>query len=188
MDKIKITKRVTGYPMPVVLVGSLVEGKANFMAVGWSTRVNPDPPIVGVAITKSHHTVKGIIANKAFSVNIPGVELMDRADYCGIYSGGEVDKSSIFNVFYGELKTAPMIRECPVTLECRLVDTIELSEVFFFLGEIVEAYSEECYLNDGKLDITKTKPFVLTVPDGNYRPVGEPIGKAWEVGEKLKPK
>jgi len=187
MGKTKIANRVTGYPMPVVLVGSLVEGKPNFMAVGWSTRVNPDPPIVGVAITKTHHTAKGIIANKAFSVNIPGVELMDRTDYCGIYSGREVDKSGIFEVFYGELAAAPMIQECFLNLQCKLVDTIELSEVYFFLGEIIHAFSEERYLTDGKLDITKTNPFLLTVPDGSYRPVGERIAKAWEVGARLKP-
>ena len=187
MGKTKIANRVTGYPMPVVLVGVLVEDKPNFMAVGWSTRVNPDPPIVGVAITKTHHTVNGIRANKTFSVNIPGVELMDRTDYCGMFSGRQVDKSGLFEVFYGELKTAPMIGECPLNLECKLVDTIELSEVFFFLGEIVGAYSEERYLTDGKLDITKTNPFLLTMPDGNYRPVGDPIGKAWEVGAKLEP-
>ena len=187
MTKIKIANRVTGYPMPVVLVGAFVDNKPNFMAVGWSTRVNPDPPIVGIAITKTHHTAKGIAANETFSVNIPGVELMDRTDYCGMFSGREVDKSELFEVFYGELETAPMIQECPVNMECKLVDTVELTAVYFFLGEIVQAFSEERYLTDGKLDVTKTRPFALTMPDGSYRPIREAIGKAWEVGAKLKP-
>ena len=45
-------------------------------------------------------------------------------DYCGLYSGRKVDKSRLFEVFYGELKTAPLIMECPVNLEKRMTHNV----------------------------------------------------------------
>src|SRR5512137_2956280 len=106
-------------PMPVVLVGTVVGGRPNFMAVGWVTRVNSQPPLIGIGIHKSHHTARGILANRAFSVCIPGADLADRTAYCGLVSGETEDKSAVFDLFYGEIKTAPLIRECPLCFECR---------------------------------------------------------------------
>ncbi|MBN1591922.1 MAG: flavin reductase family protein [Candidatus Coatesbacteria bacterium] len=188
MAKIKVESSVALYPMPVLIVGTHVEGKPNFMTVGWATRMNPKPPILGIAVVKTHQTAQGIIENEAFSINIPNAELLKEADCCGIFSGREMDKAAFFDVFYGsELQAAPMIAQCPICHACKLVDTIELDPVHFFLGEIVETYTEKKYLTFGKPDLTKTNPFVLTLPDGNYRSVGDVIGKAWEIGAKHKP-
>ena len=112
--------------MPVVLVGTQVEGKANFMTVGWCARANANPPMIVCGIGNHHYTPKGIAETKTFSVNIPSSDLLEKTDYCGLVSGEKTDKSQVFDVFYGSLKTAPMIRECPVTLECRLVQTVPL--------------------------------------------------------------
>lgn len=101
-------------------------------------------------------------------------------------SGRDADKSGLFEVFYGELETAPMIRECPLCLECKLIDVVELPSNSLFLGEIVAAYTEEKYLTGGKPDIQKMNPVLLTMPDGDYRAVGERVAKAWSVGKKLK--
>jgi flavin reductase (DIM6/NTAB) family NADH-FMN oxidoreductase RutF len=185
MEKIKLDKNSFLYPMPMVLVGSVVDGRANFMAVGWVSRVNFKPPMMAVALGKFHYTNAGIQRNKTFSVNIPGIDLMEKVDYCGIVSGEKTDKSKIFDVFYGELPTAPMIRECPLTLECRLVNTVDLPTNGLFIGEIVGAYSEERYLTGGKPDITKISPFTLTMPDNNYWKIGENAGKAWSVGQNF---
>jgi len=62
MKKIEIGINVFPTPMPVVLVGTRVEGKVNFMAVGWISRVNARPPMVAIGINKAHHTPKGILA------------------------------------------------------------------------------------------------------------------------------
>ena len=75
------------YPMPMVLVGSVVAGKANFMAVAWVTRVNFKPPLLAIALGP-HHTNKGIDENQEFSINIPNVSLLEKTDYCGLVSGG----------------------------------------------------------------------------------------------------
>jgi flavin reductase (DIM6/NTAB) family NADH-FMN oxidoreductase RutF len=185
MEKIKLDKNSFLLPMPMVLVGAVVDGRANFMAVGWVSRVNFNPPMMAVALGKFHYTNGGIHKNKAFSVNIPGIALMEKVDYCGIVSGEKTDKSKIFDVFYGELPAAPMIRECPISLECRLVDTVDLPTNSMFIGEIVGAYSEERYLTEGKPDIKKISPFTLTMPDNNYWKIGENAGKAWSIGKNF---
>jgi flavin reductase (DIM6/NTAB) family NADH-FMN oxidoreductase RutF len=185
MEKTKLDKNAFLYPMPMVLVGAVVDGRANFMAVGWVSRVNFNPPMMAVALGKSHYTNAGIHRNKAFSVNIPGIALMEKVDYCGIVSGEKTDKSKIFDIFYGELPGAPMIRDCPISLECRLVDTVDLPTNSLFIGEIMAAYSEERYLTEGKPDIKKISPFTLTMPDNNFWKVGENAGKAWSVGKNF---
>ena len=185
MDKVKIGANAFLYPMPMTLIGSTVDGRDNFLAAAWVSRVNYKPPLIAVALGKAHFTNAGIEANKAFSVNIPGRNLLEKTDYCGIMSGKNVNKSALFEVFRGEVAGAPMIAECPVCMECRLVQSVELPADTLFIGEIVESYSEECYMTHGKPDVQRIAPFVLTMPDNGYWAVGEYLGKAWSAGNKV---
>jgi flavin reductase (DIM6/NTAB) family NADH-FMN oxidoreductase RutF len=185
MEKIKIDSNAFVYPMPMVIVGALVEGKPNFMAVAWVARANAKPPMIMVALGH-HHTNSGIEANGAFSVNVPDVALMEKTDYCGIVSGRKVDKSKLFDVFYGSLPGAPLIKECPVCMACRLNQAVKLPFDTLYIGDIVEVYTEERFLTDGKPDVKKINPFTLTMPDNHYWRVGEMAGSAWSIGKKLK--
>jgi flavin reductase (DIM6/NTAB) family NADH-FMN oxidoreductase RutF len=97
-----------------------------------------------------------------------------------------VDKSKVFEVFYGTLKTAPMIRECPVTMECRLVQAMDLPTNTLFIGEIVGSYTDEEVWNDGKPDFRSINPLLLAMPDNIYWTLGEAVGKAWRAGAGLK--
>ena len=185
MPKLKISSNAHLYPMPVVLVGAMIEGKANFMAVGWVSRVNAKPPMIAIAISKTHYTTIGIQENKSFSINIPSKSMLEVTDYCGLVSGKTVDKSELFELFFGRVPTAPMIEGCPLTMECELVQTVELPEIYLLIGEIVGAYCEERFMTDKKPDIKKMDPIVLS-PDGRYWSVGEYLGDAWNVGKRLK--
>ncbi len=186
MSKVNLGANAFIYPMPVTLVGAVVAGRANFLAVGWITRVNIKPPLVAMALNKAHYTPKGIRENQTFSINFPGADLMEKADYCGLVSGHKVDKSGLFQVFYGELETAPLIEECPLVLECRLYRVVELPSHDLFIGEIVAAHADEDCLTDGKPDIVKINPLLLTMPDHSYWTVGNRAGQAWGAGKKLK--
>jgi len=186
--KINIGNNVFVYPMPVTLVGTQVEGRVNFMTVGWISRVNANPPYIGIGINKNHYTAIGILENGGFSVNFPSADMVEKTDYCGIVSGRKEDKSKLFEVFYGKFETAPMIKECPLNLECGLVETMEFPTNYLFVGEILAAYSEEQYMTDGKLDIEKMKPLLLTMPDNSYWTVGDYKKPAWKTGMSLKDK
>jgi flavin reductase (DIM6/NTAB) family NADH-FMN oxidoreductase RutF len=188
MEKIKIDSGAAFlYPMPMVLVGSVVEGKANFMAVGWVSRVNFKPPLFGIALGP-HHTNKGIDENREFSINIPNISLIEQTDYCGLVSGNKTDKSEIFNVFFGDLANAPLIQECPVCISLSLFDTVKLPVNTFYIGEPREVFSEEKYMTDKTLDIKKVNPFTLTMPDNHYWSIGDNLGKAWSIGKSRKKK
>lgn len=172
-------------PMPVVLVGTKVEGKENFMPVGWCARVNGNPPMIACGIHNSHYTPDGIRKNQTFSVNIPSAGLLEKTDYCGIVSGAKTDKSKVFSVFYGGLKTAPMIQECPVVLECRLTETVPLPTHSLFIGEIAGVYADGKVIRDGKPDFSLIDPLILTMPDNRYWTLGRHAGDAWSAGKKL---
>ena len=89
MSKIKIGNNVSAYPMPITLLGTKINNKANFMTLAWITRVNGNPPLFGVGINKVHHTSEGINENKTFSINFPSEEMITETDYCGLVSGKE---------------------------------------------------------------------------------------------------
>jgi flavin reductase (DIM6/NTAB) family NADH-FMN oxidoreductase RutF len=185
MEKLSLGTNAFVFPMPVVLVGTQAAGKANFMAVGWVSRVNASPPMIAVMINKAHYTTPFIVENGTFSVNVPSAGLREKVDYCGLVSGEQVDKSHLFDVFYGPLKTAPMIRECPLCVECRLVKAVELPTNDVFIGEIAASYADEGCLEDGKPDFRKVDPLLLTMPDNGYWTLGDRVGKAWSDGRKL---
>ncbi|MFH1154461.1 MAG: flavin reductase family protein, partial [Pseudomonadota bacterium] len=90
--------------------------------------------------------------------------------------------------FYGELKTAPLISECPLCLECKVVEIVESGLNEIFIGEIVGTFTEEGFLTEGKLDFKKMKPLILSHPNTTYWRLGEPVAMAWNIGKKCKAK
>jgi len=176
MDKIQIGQNCF-IPMPVVLVGTQVSGKANFMTVGWCSRANASLPMIVCGTGNHHHSPKGIEETKTFSVNIPSSDLLDKTDYCGLVSGEKTDKSHVFDVFYGSLKTAPMIRECPVSLECRLVQAVPLPTNTLFIGEIAGALRGWKGDKRWEAGFPGDRPSLfLTMPDNRYWTLGKYVG------------
>lgn len=186
MKKVKLGPRTFLYPMPAVLVGTKVNGTPNVMTAAWCGIAASDPPSLALGIRKERQTFKGMKEQGVFSVNIPSVSLAERVDYCGIYSGKKRDKSGLFDLFYGVLETAPMIRECPVNLECRVVHTLDLGSHVLFVGRIVETYvSEDCLTNE-KPDAAKIDPLIYTAVTEEYRRLGDVVGRAFHTGRTLK--
>jgi flavin reductase (DIM6/NTAB) family NADH-FMN oxidoreductase RutF len=97
-----------------------------------------------------------------------------------------IDKSRKVDVYYGEIETAPLIKKCALSMECKLVDTVVSGMNEIFIGKIIGTYTEEKYLKEGKLDFGKMKPIILSQPDTVYWSLGKPIAKAWSIGKKFK--
>jgi flavin reductase (DIM6/NTAB) family NADH-FMN oxidoreductase RutF len=186
MKEIVEQKTLFCLPWTQTILGTHLEGRVNFMALGWLTRVNFNPPMLGICVNKNNASHAAIVDTGEFSINVPSVDMVEVVDYTGLVSGKRVDKSGLFEVFYGELKSAPMITECPITIECRVTQTVDLPTNSFFIAEIVNIYSEEKFLTDGRPDVTKVRPFVLTMPDNRFWVIGENIGKAWDAGKALR--
>ena len=153
------------YPSLTVIVGTVVDDKPNFLAVA--------------------HV--GIMNHKEFSVCIPGEDLVARTDYVGLVSGKNTDKSKVFELFQGELAHAPLIRECPVCMECRLARVVDFESHDVFIGEIAATHVEESVLrDDGKIDIARVRPLLFDMASVKYWSLGAEVAPCWSVGKGLK--
>jgi len=192
MAKILMGPAALLYPMPVLVIGANVDDKPNFMTAVWGGIANGEPPMISVAIRPHRYTHKGITQNSTFSVNMPSVDLVREADYCGIVSGSKVNKAEAckFNVFYGKLGSAPLIEQCPINLECKVVQIVKLDSHSLVIGRIEETHISENCLTDGEPDMNKIKPITYTTDLGRfgrqYLAFGEFIGKAFSIGREVK--
>jgi flavin reductase (DIM6/NTAB) family NADH-FMN oxidoreductase RutF len=184
MEKSKLGPEPLIMPMPALIVGAKVNEKPNFMVASWCGIAAFKPPAVTVALNKARHTLKGIRENGTFSVNVPSCEIIRKADYCGIYSGKKKDKSQIFKTFYGELKTAPLIEECPINLECRVLHSLDMKTHLLIVGEIIETYVNKGCIKDGRVDPEKIDPPVYIRSTMKYHRLGEVLSSAFSVGRE----
>ncbi|MHA1442660.1 MAG: flavin reductase family protein [Candidatus Heimdallarchaeota archaeon] len=187
MERIKLDQRFSPYQMPAVIVGSIANDKPNFMLCTWASRLNRTPPIWMVSINRKHLTLEGIRENKIFSMNFPSTDMVTITDYVGITSGRLTDKSEIFDIFYGETK-APMVKECPLNMELKVTEIIELPDHFIIFGEAINTYIHEKYCIDGRPDLEKMKPIVYAgiEKQPSYWSIGEKVADAFKIGKELK--
>ena len=186
MEKVKLGPQFY-LQSPITIIGATVDGKPNFQTAAWVSFANHKPNYIMAALNQNHFTAQGIRESETFSVNIPSSDMMIVVDYIGSNSGRDVDKTELFEVFYGDLKTAPMVRECPVNIEAKLVKTIQLPANHIFIGEVTEVYVGKDYQKEDSLDAEKIDPMIFSFWDMMYRKIGDPIGKAWFEGSKYKP-
>ena len=182
--KNKLGPKLSLYPMPIVLVGTMVNGKPNYITIAHVGLIGLTS--VSLSMSKLHYTNAGIKETEAFSVNIPSESLVRETDYCGLVSGKDVDKARLFETFYGELKTAPMIKECPVNMECQLVQTIDFPKIELFVGKVLQTYCSEEYMAEGIIDFGKVKPILFVNSDKSYRCLGKKFAEAWNIGKEIR--
>jgi flavin reductase (DIM6/NTAB) family NADH-FMN oxidoreductase RutF len=164
-------------PLPVILVGANVQGKPNYLVIGYSCPFDFGKYIF-FSISKERYTSIGIHENMTFSVNIPTENLVEKTNICGSKSGRDIDKSILFDNFYGELKTAPMIRECPINIECEVHEILDYDRNEGIIGRVVKSYVNHQYTieEDGEimLDWRQIHPIIwATGGDFNYYRLGE---------------
>jgi flavin reductase (DIM6/NTAB) family NADH-FMN oxidoreductase RutF len=177
------------YPTPVFVVGTYdAAGKANVMTAAWGGICCSKPPCVAVSIRRAPYTHDNIVAQRAFTINIPSEKHVRVADYFGIVSGKKVDKlaKAGLTAVKSTLVNAPYIAEFPFALECKLVQQIELGLHTQFVGEILDIKADEEVVNkDGALDIEKIRPFFFAPEAQAYYGMGAFLGKAFHAGRDL---
>jgi flavin reductase (DIM6/NTAB) family NADH-FMN oxidoreductase RutF len=180
------------YPMPALLVAVKTgEGKANIVTVAWAGIVGGDPPLIALDIARNHYSTPFIEREGQFTVNVPRSTQALEADYCGIVSGhkdSDKPKTCGFTLEPSSRVSAPIIAECPLNFECRLLKRVETGSGSFLLAEILETHADEAALDaKGKIDSARLDPLVFT-PDGWYYRLGERVARAFDVGKKLRRK
>ncbi|WP_094602663.1 hypothetical protein SPSIL_053980 [Sporomusa silvacetica DSM 10669] len=178
MEKIKLPNRPVG-PFPTVIAGVEVNGKANYVTVGACGVVSLDA-VLYISLKSTHHSPKGIKENGYFSVNMPSADMAKITDYCGVVSGGDIDKSKLFTAFYDDLGKAPMIKECPMNILCNVINSIQLFGFEMFFGEIVAVYANEQCISEGKIDPLKVNPMIMM--GTSYYDLGQVVGDLFKEG------
>jgi flavin reductase (DIM6/NTAB) family NADH-FMN oxidoreductase RutF len=189
MDKVTLGAQTLLFPMPAVLVGSLVDGRPNFMTAAWCGIACGEPPSLAVAIRHPRHTLKGIRENGQFSINVPSSSLVRETDLCGLVTGAKEDKVALcsFEVFYGKLSNAPMVKQCPVNLECSVHQEIDLGSHVLVIGRIEQTHVSSHCLTEGKPDVEKIDPIMyISGVKRAYHAVGRAVAQAFKVGLELK--
>ena len=182
--KISLGAKNCLYPLPTTIVGANINGRPNYITIAHIGIM--DLLSVSLGMNKVHYTNAGIKENKTFSINIPSISMVKETDYCGLVSGKSIDKAGLFNSFYGKLETAPMIKECPINMECKLIQIVNFPRHDIFIGEIVETYCDDSCITDGIVDFTRVQPILFTMNDTGYWKLGERFARAWSIGKNYK--
>ncbi len=169
------------YPTPTTVVGTVVEGKVNWMNIAHIGIIGLDS--IMISSRKSHYTNQGIKENRTLSVNLVNEDMLVEADYVGIVSGKKVDKSNVFQYHMGELKNVPIIDKSPLSMECKVIDIYDTENYDNFILKVVHTHVEEEMLDEnGKIDYEKLKPLLFEMPTRNYLKTGAVVGKCWNIG------
>jgi flavin reductase (DIM6/NTAB) family NADH-FMN oxidoreductase RutF len=152
------------FPCPVVLATCVDSvGKPNIITLAWAGVVCSDPPMLGLSIRPYRYSFELIDSSGEFVVNIPTVEILRETDFCGMVSGKDVDKFSETGLTPepAEKVKPPLIRECPVNIECVVKQKVPLGVHHLLIGEVVCVHVDQAVLNENeRIDFSKISAFV----------------------------
>lgn len=167
------------YPIPAVLVTVADnEGNDNVLTIAWTGTICSDPAMAYVSIRPSRHSYKMIMETKEFVINLTTKDLAFATDFCGVKSGKDMDKFKEMGLTKEPAKyvKAPLIKESPVNIECKVVDIKQCGTHDMFIGEVLAVHADKDYMDEtGRFDLAKAEPLVYS--HGQYYAVGEHIGK-----------
>lgn len=166
------------YPIPAVLVTSGNMDKANIMTVAWTGIINTNPAIVYISVRPERYSYKLIKENKEFAINLTNEELVYATDWCGVKSGLKFDKFKEMNLTKEKANfiKSPLIKESPVSVECKVIEEKEYGSHVMFIAEVLSINADKKYIDEkGAFDISKCN--LIAYANGGYYSLGKKIGK-----------
>ena len=166
------------YPLPVVMV-SLADrdGRPNIITLAWVGTVCTNPPMVSISVRPERYSYPILKETGEFVINLTTEELAAATDYCGVRSGRDVDKFKETGLTRekADIVKAPMIKEAPVSIECRVKEIRELGSHHMFLAEVVAVHADERYMDENnRFDLNRARPLVYS--HGEYLGTGKKLG------------
>ena len=165
------------HPNPVALISCGDMERSNIATIAWTGILNSEPMIVYVSIRPSRFSYNIISKTKEFVINLPDEKLVKIADYCGTKSGKDVDKFVECNLTKRQSSEidAPYIEECPINLECKLIDIQKFPSHDVFIAEVVKTHCNKEILDDyGNVDFLKAN--LITFAGKKYFSNNKEIG------------
>ena len=177
MEKISWRGGALVAPVPAVMVSLGDMEKSNIITVAWCGITNTIPPKTYISVRPERYSYNILKERKEFVINLTPANLTKKADFCGMYTGRKVDKFKECGVTKEKATKidAPMISECPISIECKVTDIIKLGSHDMFLADIVAVNVEKALLEGDKLCINRAH--LCAFAHGEYYKLGERIGK-----------
>lgn len=179
------------YPLPVVMVSVAdKEGKDNIITVAWAGTVCTNPPMVSISVRPERYSYDMIKEKGEFVINLTTEKLAYATDYCGVKSGRDVDKFKEAHLTREPASHVgvPMIKESPVSIECRVKEVKEYGSHSVFMADVLAVHVDDQYMDEkGKFDLAMSNPIVYS--HGEYYGLGKKLGTfGYSVKKKSKKK
>ncbi len=165
------------YPLPAVLVSCGDEDSSNLLTVAWTGIMCTEPPMLYVSVRPIRHSYDIIRNSGEFTVNLTTAAMSRATDLCGVVSGATMDKwqASGLHPLPGQKVRCPMVEESPVSLECKVRQTLELGSHTAFVAEIINVVADGRYMDSGgRFNLEKAG--LMSYSHGHYFCQGRPLG------------
>ena len=166
------------YPLPAVMVSCGTMEESNIITVAWTGIINTDPAMCYISVRPTRHSYEMIKKTGEFVINLTTKDLAYATDWCGVKTGAKVDKFKEMKLTKEKANfvNCPMIKESPVSVECKVKEIRELGSHHMFVAEILGINADEKYINEnGAFDISKCD--LIAYSNGNYYSLGKKIGR-----------
>ena len=166
------------YPIPAVMVSCGTMEKSNIITVAWTGILNTDPAMVYISVRPSRYSYNLIKEQGEFIINLTTKDLVKATDWCGVRSGAQYDKFKEMNLHKEKANfvKCPMIKESPVSIECKVKEIKELGSHNMFIADVLAINADEKYIDEkGAFDISKCD--LISYSNGGYYTQGKKIGK-----------
>lgn len=166
------------YPIPAVLVTCGTMEKSNIMTVAWTGIINTNPAIVYISVRPERYSYHLIKESQEFVINLTTEKLAFATDWCGVRSGAKFDKFKEMKLTKekSHFVACPMIKESPVSVECKVIEEKEYGSHTQFVAEVLAINADEKYIDEkGAFDISKCH--LISYSNGGYYTQGKKIGK-----------
>ena len=166
------------YPLPAVMVSCGNMEKSNIITVAWTGILNTNPAMVYISVRPTRYSYNLIKESGEFVINLTTKDLAYATDWCGVKTGAKVDKFAEMHLTKEKAKfvKCPMIKESPVSVECKVKEIQELGSHHMFVAEVLAINADERYIDEkGAFDISKCD--LIAYSNGNYYSLGKKIGR-----------
>ena len=151
---------------------------SNIITVAWTGILNTNPAMVYISVRPTRYSYKLIKEQGEFVINLTNEKLAYATDWCGVKTGEKVDKFKEMNLHKEKAKfvKCPLIKESPVSIECKVKEIKELGSHHMFIAEVLSIDADDKYINEkGAFDISKCN--LIAYANGNYYSLGKKLGK-----------
>ncbi len=167
------------YPLPAVMVSTgSRKGNTNILTIAWTGTVCTNPAMVYISVRPERYSYPILRESEEFVINLTTEKLAWATDYCGVKSGRDIDKweqTGLHKEKAEKLRYAPLIKESPINIECRVTEVNELGSHHMFLAKVEAIHADEGYMNPrNQLEINKAG--LLVYSHGEYLAAGRKIG------------